>query len=267
MSHFHFATDGTCYQLAGDVSIQPVVVLVHGVGLSQDLWRDWVAVLQNQYAIVCFDLLGHGQSPNPAGARALGDFSKQLERLTSELGIQRYHLIGFSLGALIALYQAAKTPDRLLSLVLLHSVFERSEKQLAAIESRYELTREQGPMATVEVAIKRWFSSDWVDRNPEVIESIRQVFRAHTDDGYLKAYRVFCDADDEIKQLDLANVGCKSLMITGSLEPGSTPAMSEALAQKLGGDVVINEGHLHMALVEHADALMSQVKQFMEQSK
>ena len=223
--------------------------------------------MQSQYAVVCFDLLGHGRSPNPSGDRTLDDFARQLDGLISELGIARYHLVGFSLGALIALYKAVSTPDQLLSLVLLHSVFERSEEQLAAIESRYQLTRDQGPMATVEVAIKRWFSSDWVDRNPETIESIRQVFRAHSDDGYLKAYRVFCDADDEIRQLNLANVGCKSLMITGSLEPGSTPAMSESLAQKLGGDVIINEGHLHMALVEHADVLMSQVKQFMEQSK
>ncbi len=267
MTNSLFASDGTCYQLYGDTTLQPVVVLVHGVGLNQDLWRDWAAALQGQYAVVCFDLLGHGQSPNPPEDRTLDDFSRQLDTLISELGIQRYHLVGFSLGALISLYKAVQTPDRLLSLVLLHSVFERSEEQLAAIESRYELTREKGPMATVEVAIKRWFSTEWINRNPEKVESIRQVFRAHTDDGYLKAYRVFCDADDEIAQLDLANIGCNSLMITGSLEPGSTPAMSESLAQKLGGDVIINEGHLHMALVEHASVLMTQVMQFMEQSK
>ena len=74
-------------------------------------------------------------------------------------------------------------------------------------------------MATVEVAIKRWFSPEWIAANTPVVEEIRETFRCHTDDGYLKAYRVFCDADAEISALRLADISCQSLMITGSLEP------------------------------------------------
>ncbi len=264
MTNRQFTREGTCYQIYGDVTTQPVLVLVHGVGLNQSLWSDWTTELASSHAIVTYDLLGHGSSANPAGPRTLDDFRQQLLTLTAELNISHYHLVGFSLGALISLYTAAKSAPGLRSLILLHSVFLRSPEQLDAIESRYKLTKDKGPMATVEVAIKRWFSAQWIAENEAEIEAVRQVFRGHVDDGYLKAYRVFCDADEQIESLELADIGCPSLMITGSLEPGSTPAMSEALASALGGEVIINEGHLHMALVEHAGVLINQVKQFLE---
>lgn len=267
MTNLRFTRDGTCYQLRGNVSAQPVLVLIHGVGLNQYLWRDWVAEFAPDYAVLTYDLLGHGDSPNPTGQRSLDDFCRQLARLMEELDIHRYHLVGFSLGALIALYTAAQSTTNLSSLVLLHSVFQRSPQQLEAIESRYELTKEKGPMATVEVAINRWFSPQWIEENKAEVDAIRQIFRGHIDDGYLKAYRVFCDADESIATHDLSTINCPNLMITGSLEPGSTPAMSQALAAELSGEVIINEGHLHMALLEHADILINQVKQFLERAE
>jgi len=255
---------GTCYRIWGDPVSQQVVVLIHGVGLSQDIWAPWINLLAEKYCVLTYDFPGHGASDNPQGARVLADFQQQLLRLLNYLEIEKIHLVGFSLGALTALGFASAHPGRLHSLILLHSVFQRSAAQLAAIEERYRLTRDQGPMATVEVAIKRWFSPQWIEANPDYIEFIRNLFRNHKDDGYLKAYRVFCDADEEINADTIARVDCPGLVITGSLEPGSTPEMAAALGDILKARVIVNEGHLHMAPVEHADLVAGQVNTFIQ---
>ena len=255
---------GTCYQVNGDADGLPVLVLLHGVGLNQDLWDYWAERLSCDYTILRYDFLGHGGSANPSGPRSLQDFCDQLSSLVEHLDFRRCHIAGFSLGALVALLWASQNPQRLLSLTLLHSVYQRSPDQLSAIRQRYAMTRDEGPMATVEVAIRRWFSPSWIQQNPDYIDSIRRIFRDHKDDGSLKAEGVFCEADADVAAADLSAIQCPCLAITGSLEPGSTPAMSEALGRRLGAKVIINEGHLHMAPVEHADQLIAQVKQFIE---
>lgn len=256
---------GTCYRLLGDPETKQVIVLVHGVGLSQDIWQPWIDALGDKYCLLTYDFPGHGGSDNPPGQRVLIDFQQQLYRLLNDLNITKIHLVGFSLGALTALSFASQyQQQRLHSLTLLHSVFQRSPEQLEAIESRYRLTRDQGPMATVELAINRWFSPRWIKTNPEYIDFIRSLFRNHKDDGYLKAYRVFCDADGELDKETIAKIHCPSLVITGSLELGSTAEMAAALGKLLQARVIINEGHLHMAPVEHADLLANQVDAFIQ---
>lgn len=154
--------EGTSYRLSGDRDNLPVIVILHGVGLSQDIWNQWIDILEDDYCILTYDFLGHGDSDNPPGPRTLSDFVEQLISLMDHLALDDFSLVGFSLGALVAQGVAIEYNHRLNHLVLLHSVFQRTSEQNAAIESRYIMTRDQGPMATVEVAIKRWFSDNYI---------------------------------------------------------------------------------------------------------
>jgi len=261
---------GTCYRIEGDAATDAVLVLVHGVGLDQGMWDPWRQRLSGRYCIITYDLLGHGGSHNPAGARKLSDFTDQLGALVRHLDIERWHLAGFSLGALIALHYTftAESPGGLKpdSLSLLHSVFERSPAQSDAIEQRYLMTRDEGPMSTIEVAIQRWFSDGWIASRGDYLEQLRHIFRQHVDDGYLKAYRVFCDADREIAELALSSAVCRAMVLTGSLDTGSTPDMAKALARRLGAKLIVNQGHRHMAPVEYADLLSAQTDRFISET-
>ena len=96
------------------------------------------------------------------------------------------------------------------------------------------------------------------------MNQLREVFSNHIHDGYLKAYKFFCYAEDEMRQFDMTKVTIPSLVLTGGAELGSTPAMSEALAADLSNStLIINPGHLHMAPDEHSDLLAWQVLSFL----
>ena len=255
---------GTCYRLSERDSHKPVVVLTHGVGLNRDMWQSWIPLLSRSHNVLTYDLPGHGCSTNPQGPRVARDFVDQLMELIDHLGIDRFALSGFSLGAVITQAVASLHGCVLTHAVFLHSVYRRTEEQRRAVRRRYRITRDQGPMATVELAIRRWFSEPYIDRNPHEMEDIRRIFSRHRDDGYLKAYDFFCHAEDEMERYTLHDFDRPALVITGSADTGSTPAMSQALAAQLPrSQLIINPGHYHMAPVEHAGLLATQVSTFL----
>ena len=254
----------TSYRLTAHASDKPLLVLIHGVGLNQDMWLPWLPILETDFSVLTFDLLGHGQSCNPDGKRVTMDFTDQLHELVTHVGVDQFALVGFSLGALIALSFAAGNSERLTHLALLHSVYQRTDEQRQAVRERYRITREQGTMATVEIAIKRWFSERYSVTHQAQMNQLRAIFASHHGDGYLKAYAVFCNAETEMQQDTLAHIHCPTLVITGDEDGGSTPAMSEALARDLpNAKLLINSGQHHMAPTEFADIMSNQVRSFL----
>ena len=257
--------NGTCYHLVGD-EYKPVVVMIHGVGLNQNMWLPWKEVLLPSYRVLTFDFLGHGGSHNPPGERCVKNYVDQLTILLDHLNIDQVALVGFSMGALISQGMAALHPDRLTHLALLHSVYQRTDAQCAGVRKRYQITKKEGPMATVELAIERWFSKTYIEQAPDQMDEIRSIFAGHVDDGYLKAYGVFANAEPEMKRYLLDQFNQPALVVTGEQDVGSTPQMSEALARDLpNARLIINAGHRHGAPYEFAQMMAGQLLDFLNQ--
>ena len=256
--------EGTCFRLIDGTNDKPLLVLIHGVGLNQDMWLPWIDILRQDCRILTYDFWGHGESDNPPGDRKIADFASQLQTLMRHLGVRRFALAGYSMGALISQAFAFRHETVLSHLILLHSVYQRTEAQCAGVRERYRMTREQGPMATVELAIERWFSASYRQYNPDKMEQIRTIFRGHTDDGYLKAYRLFAFAENEMQHYPVHHVPCPALVVTGSDDTGSLPRMSMALGRDLpAAQVIINQGHRHGAPYEFASTMAQQLKAFL----
>lgn len=145
------APDGTVCEITGD---GPVVVLVHGFGLDRHMWR-WLVPDLTGFQVLTYDLIGHGQSPDPQGEPGLRMFGEQILRLIDHCGIERCAVAGFSLGGMIARRFALDHPNRLTALAILNSAHDRTKEERAAILKRVESARRSGPSATVESALER----------------------------------------------------------------------------------------------------------------
>lgn len=241
---------GTFYRIEGQ-GADPPVVLIHGVGLDSAMWDAQATALAPAARVIRYDMLGHGRSANPPGPRVLEDFVAQLEGLLDHLGLPRVRLAGFSMGGLVAQAFAAGRPERLDRLAVLHSIFQRSAEARAAVMERCEAVAAAGPLANLDAALERWFSPAFRAAQPAAIARIRETFAAHRHDGYLKAYRLFAGAGDEVDPARLAALACPVLVATGELDSGSTPEMARALAAAIpGAACVILPGERHMAPVE-----------------
>ena len=94
------ATDskGTFYKLNQKKGIP--IVFIHGVGLDHNIWDPQINEFDN--TVLIYDILGHGRTPLNKEKISFDDFSDQIIDLIDELKFDKIHLVGFSIGSLIA---------------------------------------------------------------------------------------------------------------------------------------------------------------------
>ena len=77
------------------------IVFIHGVGLTYEIWQPQLEFFKN-YSTLSYDILGHGKSSLNKDKITFDDFSDQLIDLIDHLKIKKIHVVGFSIGSLIA---------------------------------------------------------------------------------------------------------------------------------------------------------------------
>ena len=236
------------------------LVFIHGVGLDRKMWEPQINFLNN-HSIITYDLLGHGKTPYNKKEVTLNDFSSQLDDLIKFLKVDKIHLIGFSLGSLIALDYASKFKDKLKTLTLLGTAYRRTLEQRNLVIERFEQAKLNKPIS--KQALKRWFTDKYLNDNPEIYD---QFIKILTKDGkdhlnFLKAYKLFAYHQDNINMIK--NIKTKTLVMTGSDDSGSTVEMSKSLSNDLinSSFTEINNGK-HLCSIECADDVNINLKNF-----
>ena len=245
---------------------RPGVVLIHGVGLDASMWEPVIARLDAGLDPFAYDMIGHGCASKPPGPYSLAAFVDQLmdriDRVDRCRG-QRFDVVGFSMGALVAEGFALANPARVRRLVLVGAVFDRSPAERAAIIERVADVRNNGFAAGFEAALLRWFTPRFAASHPEVVARVRECLAANDERAYADAYEVFATADTELAA-QLHRITQPTLVVTGANDPRSTPAMACALAARLGnGRVHVVEGARHLLPLEVPDTLAALINDFL----
>ena len=183
------STSGTSYELTGP-SAAPVVVQVHGLGLTRATWDGFVPALAQSYRVLTYDLCGHGESALPPDKPSLSVLSGQLVNLLDELGIARAAIVGFSLGGMINRRFAMDHPGRVSALVILNSPHERSPEAQRLVEARAAETGAGGPLATIDATLERWFTPRFRQDAANVVAKIRTLVLANSPNTYTQHRQV-----------------------------------------------------------------------------
>ena len=146
------------------------IVFIHGVGLNHEIWKPQIDFFKG-YNTLAYDLLGHGKTPLNKLKVTFNDFSRQLLNLINELKFKKIHLVGFSLGALIARHFASKHNERLCSLIIHGSIYKRTEEQKRVVINRFNVAKLNRP-ASKRSALTRWLTEDFIKKNPEIYNEL-----------------------------------------------------------------------------------------------
>ncbi len=250
----------TSYEVTG---AGPALILIHGVGLDLTMWTPQVTALAEHFQIIRYDMLGHGRSERGDGHLSLSDFVEQLDQLLDHLELASVFLAGFSMGGAVAMSFAATHPQKVSRLVLMHTVYRRTEAQINALMGRVNQVAAHGPASTADAALERWFSPGFRQANPGTMMAIKQRLVSNDPVGYLTAYRLFAAADGDLFDAPAA-VRCPALVMTGELDIGSTPLMSHQIAQAITtAECVILPGQRHMAPTEAAESVNRLILNFL----
>lgn len=109
------------YQIYGpeNASVEiPKLVFLHGVMGYAANWRRIAKAFESRFQVLTFDQRGHGRSFHPESGYAPEDYAQDLEAILEELGWEKVHLVGHSMGGRVALTFAANRPSRVTRLVI-----------------------------------------------------------------------------------------------------------------------------------------------------
>ena len=253
---------GTFYSL-NKVNKDNPIVFVHGVGLNNEIWKPQIDFFK-EYNTLTYDLLGHGKTPLKKLKVTFNDFSQQLLSLINELKFKKVHLVGFSLGALIARHFASKHNNRLCSLIIHGSIYKRTEEQRRIVINRFYVAKHNKPVSK-KSSITRWLTEDFISKNPEIYDEIYSILENNNNKNFLKCYELFTHYIDDDTIIKKINVN--TLITTGEHDVRSTPEMARNLNKIIKNStfVEIKKGK-HLCNIECAHDVNITFKEFIDKN-
>jgi pimeloyl-ACP methyl ester carboxylesterase len=173
------------------------LVLLHGIGSAARAFDDQLAGLSDRLRVIAWDAPGYGGSTclAPASPRA-SDYAAALAAMLDALGIPACHLVGHSLGTLIAASFAADHPQRILSLTL--ASVAAGQARLPAAEREKALAQrlgdvvELGPRRMAEQRGPRLLAPG---ATPAMLRRVVETMAAVRPDGFSQAARMLASGD------------------------------------------------------------------------
>lgn len=240
-----------------EVGTGPALVLLHSLGTSRELWAGVAARWATHCRVIAVDARGHGASTNRGGY--LPDaLATDVLGVLEALGVDRFALVGISMGGLTAVRVAAAAGPRVTSLVLSSSYVSaagpRGEQRIAAVEQMLGRGSMAGfARAYVEQTLAP--ATPWSER-----ERVARQIAAVAKDDYLQTVRAI--ARDDVAPL-LPRVGARTLVLEAETDPSVPKAESRRLAAGIAGAVVAEvPAARHLACCDAPEAYARAVAEF-----
>lgn len=216
----------TNYLLSGDGS---PVVLVHGLGNDLQIWDAVAGALESHHRVLRYDVRGFGATDKPAGPYTMAQLAADLCGLLDTLDMRRPHVMGVSMGGVIAQRFALDFPDRVRSLVLVSTsseVGDRARDAWLRLAGVIESRGFDGRSADAS----RGFSAAFAAQHPEIVRAMGQRNALNDPKAYAAAARA---SGDFRWTAELAQVRCPVLIMQGLDDrltpPGGSVKMQRAL--------------------------------------
>ncbi len=124
------------------------MLLLHGLGSTGEEWELVVPELAARHRCIVPDVRGHGRSDKPPGAYGVPLFARDIAALCDQLGLTSLHVVGLSMGGMIAFQLAVNRPDLVRSMVIINSgpeLVPRTWQAALAIAQRLAVVTLFGP--------------------------------------------------------------------------------------------------------------------------
>jgi pimeloyl-ACP methyl ester carboxylesterase len=241
------------------------LVLIMGYGSAMDLWPPrFLDLLSRSYKVIVFDNRGMGYSTAPPGNFSIEEMADDAAGLLDALEIEQAHVLGWSMGSLVAQEVAFRHPERVDKLVLYASNCGGAEAVQPSPEVLEELTNTSG--TPEEVGMRLFgllFPPEFLKENPEFYKEFPMPTEpSHPENmgrqaGAIAAWNGSCDR--------LYQIECPVLLIAGTEDVITPPDNSLIMAERIPGSWLVRfEGAGHGLMYQYPERLASIVSAFLE---
>jgi pimeloyl-ACP methyl ester carboxylesterase len=254
------------------------MVLLHGHGNEAHLWDDFVPTVSEHYRVLAVDQRGHGDSGWDAEGRYDSNtMADDLEAILEHFEIDRFVLIGFSMGGRVSMAFAGRHPERLAGLVLVDIAPELDARGIARIGN--EMSEQRAPVFTSVEEYARMLSLNYPAGQPAAIQRMAKYGLRQREDGLfelkmdpnLRGERADTpeakDAEEAFIQHQwdaLAKITCPTLVVRGAasdiLSPDTADKMVDEVLQN--GTLAVIPQAAHSVATDNPEAFQQAVAKF-----
>lgn len=230
----------------------PWVTFCNSLATDHRMWDFQAAALKGRYRLLRYDRRGHGQTPAPGRDWMIQDLARDVVGLWDALGIERSHFVGLSIGGMTGQELAIDYGDRLLSFVCADSRSDASPGSDKMWRERIAKARQGGMAGLVDETLGRWFTAAFVKWNPPVLDTVRDMIRHTSLDGYEGCGRAIMRLDLLGK---LPRIKTPTLFICGADDQGTPPSGMREMNRLVAGSryIEIAPG-AHLPNIEQPEA-------------
>lgn len=245
-NRIYYESHGTGYPL----------VMIRGLGSNADHWYAQVPDLSIQYRVIVFDNRGIARSSDPGGPFGVRDMAEDTIGMMDALQIEKAHIVGLSMGGMVAQELALRYPQRVNGLVLVVTHCGGAHQVNAAEEVMRTVRRmavDDSPDARAQAA-GVFFAPQTLQEHPHIALEYAQISMKHpagaeTLQRQLEAIQTH-DAYDRLDRIQ-----ADTLVLTGELDVLVPPANSAILAERIArAELAIIPGGGHQILIEQPEA-------------
>lgn len=239
------------------------IILLHGFCGSSDYWKKTAAQLSEHYRVIMPDLRGHGRSDAPVGPYTIEQMADDIAMLADKLELERFVLLGHSLGGYITLSFLERYSDRLLGAGLIHSTaFPDSEEAKANRLTAVENIQKNGISEFVDGLVPKLFHSERKEQEASLITEAKEIGYLTPPHGAIGAALAMRERAD--RTMVLASAKLPILLVAGK---GDAVVPQEKLFTVDGPHVMqaLIEQAGHMGMMEQPQEMASIIDRFMKE--
>ena len=249
--YLHIDSADICYEVSGNPTGHPLIILHGGLGSMRDL-ENIYKYIPPHYMVVSVDLRGHGRSTLGSEPLSYARYQKDVEHLSTHLDIETYSVFGFSDGGIVGYRIAAADVGRV--------------KRLITLGSQWRLEPDDPSIETLRSVTAAFWTESFPDdvaryneSNPQpnfdlLVENVRNVWLDTSTDGYPNA--------------SVARIACPTVIMRGDDDFLLSLHETQQLIEKLANPTFMNIPFTrHEAHKEYPEVVGSVVHRFLSQDK
>ncbi|MGE0718749.1 MAG: alpha/beta fold hydrolase [Alphaproteobacteria bacterium] len=256
-------------RLVGRIAVEcdgegDAVLMIHGLGGSSNVWGPLLPVFA-RHRTIRPDLPGAGRSHRAEGPFSIAGFVEAMRTVCAATGVERAHVVGHSLGTIVAFHLAAAMPKLVRSLTLFGPLLAPADPARSGLRARADAARRDGVTGMQAIAdqiVQAGTSAETKARKPVVVAMVRELIMRQTPEGYAGS----CEALADAQPADPAAIRCPTLLVTGD-EDAIAPAQAvRQLGTRIAGarvEVLPRCGH--WTTIEQPEACADLARRFHQQ--
>jgi 3-oxoadipate enol-lactonase len=212
------------------------VLMIHGLGGTSNTWTPLLAAGSPlaRCQVLRPDLPGAGRSHRVEGELSIERFVAACRRVLAAAGVQRAHVVGHSMGTIVAAHLAVQEPRLVRSLALFGPLLAPPDPARTSIRARGRKARAEGAAGMQEIAdalVQASTSTETRARRPAAVAFVRESLMRQDPDGYARS----CDALADAQPADAMRIGCPTLLVTGDEDAVAPPQAVRSMGEKIAG--------------------------------